>query len=159
MKKLLLLSALSCLAVLTSARADDVALLTLEIGKDPTPRLVALEFYEGDAPRAVENFKKLAKQGFYKGIAFHRAFDFLAVVGSAGHRGWLCRSCARQEASWAPSVQVDGAALDMHLALGIDMKIGFTLDAQCAIGLQRHGLVRTHREIGAGDVDILRCLH
>ena len=79
MKKLLLLSALSCLAVLTSARADDVALLTLEIGKDPTPRLVALEFYEGDAPRAVENFKKLAKQGFYKGIAFHRAFPHILV--------------------------------------------------------------------------------
>jgi cyclophilin family peptidyl-prolyl cis-trans isomerase len=79
MKKLLLLSALACAAVLPAARAEDVALLTVEVGKDPTPRLVAVEFYEGDAPRTVENFKKLAKKGFYKGVAFHRAFPHILV--------------------------------------------------------------------------------
>ncbi len=79
MKKILLLSAVCFTAALASVRADDVALLTIEVGKDPTPRLVALEFYDGDAPRAVENFKKLAKKGFYKGIAFHRAFPNILV--------------------------------------------------------------------------------
>ena len=79
MKKLLLLSAICFTAALASVRADDVALLTIEVGKDPTPRLVAIEFYDGDAPNTVESFKKLAKKGFYKGIAFHRAFPHILV--------------------------------------------------------------------------------
>jgi len=79
MKKILLLSAIGLTAALSFARADDVALLTIQIGKDPTPRLVALEFFDGDAPNTVENFKKLAKKGFYKGVAFHRAFPHILV--------------------------------------------------------------------------------
>lgn len=79
MKKILLLSAVCFTAALAPVRADDVALLTIEVGKDPTPRLVAIEFFEGDAPRTVENFKKLANKGFYKGIAFHRAFPHILV--------------------------------------------------------------------------------
>lgn len=79
MKKLLLFSAATLAAALIPARADEVALLTVEVGKDPTPRLVALEFYEGDAPRTVENFKKLAKKKFYNGVAFHRAFPHILV--------------------------------------------------------------------------------
>ncbi|MFH0845841.1 MAG: peptidylprolyl isomerase [Patescibacteria group bacterium] len=31
-----------------------------------------IEFFEGLAPKTVENFKKLAKEGFYDGIKFHR---------------------------------------------------------------------------------------
>ena len=79
MKKLLLFSAATFAIVLAAARADDVALLTIEVGKDPTPRLVALEFYDADAPRTVENFKKLAKKKFYDGVAFHRAFPHILV--------------------------------------------------------------------------------
>jgi len=79
MKKSLFLSAALFAAVLTSARADDVALLTVQIGKDPTPRTVAIELYEGDAPRTVENFKTLAKKNFYKGVAFHRVFPGILV--------------------------------------------------------------------------------
>jgi cyclophilin family peptidyl-prolyl cis-trans isomerase len=80
MKNPLFLSAATLLAVtLISAHADDVALLTVEIGKDPTPRLVALELFEGEAPRTVENFKKLASKKFYNGVAFHRAFPHILV--------------------------------------------------------------------------------
>jgi cyclophilin family peptidyl-prolyl cis-trans isomerase len=79
MKKFLPLFAVCLAAAFASARADDVALLTIQVGKDRTPRLVALEFYDGDAPQTVENFKKLAKKGFYKGVAFHRAFPHILV--------------------------------------------------------------------------------
>ncbi len=79
MKKLTLLSAALLAAALASAQADDVALLTLQLGKDKTPRTVAIEFHEGDAPRTVENFKTLAKKKFYNGIAFHRAFPNILV--------------------------------------------------------------------------------
>lgn len=73
MKRILLTLALAA-AGLAAARADDVALLTLRIGQDKTPRHVALEFHETDAPATVENFKKLARKKFYKGLAIHRAF-------------------------------------------------------------------------------------
>jgi cyclophilin family peptidyl-prolyl cis-trans isomerase len=80
MKKLLPLIFTALLAAtLHSVVADDVALMTITLGKDPTQHLVALEFYDADAPQTVENFKKLAKKNFYKGIAFHRAFPHILV--------------------------------------------------------------------------------
>ncbi len=62
---------LACLSV--TAIADDVALLEFRFHGDKTARTVAIEFYEGDAPQTVANFKKLAHDGFYKGCAVHRA--------------------------------------------------------------------------------------
>jgi peptidyl-prolyl cis-trans isomerase B (cyclophilin B) len=74
MKRILVTAALLA-AGLAAVHAEDVALLTFQIGKDKKhPRQVALEFYEGDAPQTVENFKKLAGKRFYNGLAVHRAF-------------------------------------------------------------------------------------
>lgn len=33
---------------------------------------IEIEFYSKDAPKTVENFKELAKKGFYNGLVFHR---------------------------------------------------------------------------------------
>ena len=33
---------------------------------------IDLEFFPEEAPKTVENFKKLAEQGFYDGVTFHR---------------------------------------------------------------------------------------
>jgi cyclophilin family peptidyl-prolyl cis-trans isomerase len=73
MKSAFLVLAVS-IASIASAQADDCALVTLKVGKEKELRRFAIEFYEGDAPTTVENFKKLAKKGFYKGTAIHRAF-------------------------------------------------------------------------------------
>lgn len=43
---------------------------------------MTLEFFEKDAPKTVENFVKLSKDGFYDGIAFHRVIpDFVVQAG------------------------------------------------------------------------------
>lgn len=63
----------------TALRADDVALLEVKFPNQKATRPVAIEFYEGDAPATVENFKKLVHKGFYKGLAFHRAFPHVLV--------------------------------------------------------------------------------
>lgn len=64
------------------SRADQVALMQIRFGKEKATRPVAIEFYEGDAPATVANFKKLADKGFYKGMAFHRAIpNMLVQVG------------------------------------------------------------------------------
>lgn len=62
-----------------TAHADDVALLQIKLPNQKALQPVAIEFYEGDAPATVENFKKLARKGFYKGVAFHRAFPHVLV--------------------------------------------------------------------------------
>jgi peptidylprolyl isomerase len=43
---------------------------------------VAVELFDEDAPKTVENFTKLAGDGFYDGIVFHRVIDgFMAQTG------------------------------------------------------------------------------
>jgi peptidyl-prolyl cis-trans isomerase B (cyclophilin B) len=43
---------------------------------------IVVEFWTGEAPNTVENFKKLSKQGFYNGTAFHRIIKgFMAQGG------------------------------------------------------------------------------
>jgi len=42
---------------------------------------MTVEFYDNDAPKAVANFKKLAKEGFYDGLAFHRVIPNFMVQG------------------------------------------------------------------------------
>jgi len=59
--------------------ADDVALISLRVGKENRQRQFAIEFFNGDAPQTVANFQKLARKGFYKGTAVHRAFGHTLV--------------------------------------------------------------------------------
>lgn len=78
MKKLLLSLLLVPLAAATVC-ADDVAVMKIQFGKEKPFKTVVLDLYEEDAPATVENFKKLARKGFYKGVDFHRAFPGVLV--------------------------------------------------------------------------------
>jgi peptidyl-prolyl cis-trans isomerase B (cyclophilin B) len=40
-----------------------------------------IEFYDNDAPIAVENFKKLSKDGYYDGVKFHRVIPDFVIQG------------------------------------------------------------------------------
>jgi cyclophilin family peptidyl-prolyl cis-trans isomerase len=43
---------------------------------------MVLELFDEDAPKTVENFRKLATDGFYEGLTFHRIIkDFMAQGG------------------------------------------------------------------------------
>jgi cyclophilin family peptidyl-prolyl cis-trans isomerase len=49
---------------------------------------IQLEFFDEDAPKTVENFRKLAADGFYDGIIFHRVIpDFMIQSGCPNGTG------------------------------------------------------------------------
>lgn len=43
--------------------------------------VMKVEFYDNDAPKTVENFVKLSKDGFYDGLTFHRVIPDFVVQG------------------------------------------------------------------------------
>lgn len=43
--------------------------------------VMVVEFYDKDAPGTVENFIKLAKDGFYDGLTFHRVIPDFVIQG------------------------------------------------------------------------------
>ncbi len=43
--------------------------------------IMKVEFFEKDAPNTVDNFTKLAKDGFYDGLTFHRVLPNFVIQG------------------------------------------------------------------------------
>lgn len=50
--------------------------ITMENGN-----VITLEFFSDDAPNTVANFEKLANQGFYNGLTFHRVIPGFVAQG------------------------------------------------------------------------------
>jgi peptidyl-prolyl cis-trans isomerase B (cyclophilin B) len=42
---------------------------------------IELELFDDDAPKTVENFTKLARDGFYDGVIFHRVIEDFMIQG------------------------------------------------------------------------------
>jgi peptidyl-prolyl cis-trans isomerase B (cyclophilin B) len=42
---------------------------------------IEVELHDGDAPKTVENFRKLASDGFYNGVIFHRVIPDFMIQG------------------------------------------------------------------------------
>jgi cyclophilin family peptidyl-prolyl cis-trans isomerase len=58
---------------------------------------IGIELYPDDAPKTVENFTKLAGEGFYDGLIFHRVIpDFMVQAG-----------CPRGDGTGGPGYQFD----------------------------------------------------
>jgi peptidyl-prolyl cis-trans isomerase B (cyclophilin B) len=55
--------------------ADEVAVISTSEGQ------MVVKFWPDVAPKTVENFKKLASQGFYDGTAFHRIVKGFMIQG------------------------------------------------------------------------------
>ena len=57
---------------------------TMKTSKGP----IEIEFFDADAPKTVANFHKLAKDGFYDGLNFHRIIkDFMIQGGCPNGTG------------------------------------------------------------------------
>jgi cyclophilin family peptidyl-prolyl cis-trans isomerase len=59
----------------TPTVGEEIAVMQTNHGK------IVIRFFEDKAPRHVENFKKLAKEGFYDGTKFHRVIPGFMIQG------------------------------------------------------------------------------
>ena len=68
--------ALSCLVLVACGAGDveEVGVIQTSMGS------VVIAFYK-DAPRTAKNFKKLAREGFYDGLTFHRVIPGFVIQG------------------------------------------------------------------------------
>ncbi len=73
----------------TPVNTNEVAVIKTAYGD------MVVEFWSDVAPKTVENFKKLARQGFYDGTAFHRIIKGFMVQG-----GDPLTKDASKEAMW-----------------------------------------------------------
>ncbi len=71
--------------VLPGQSQFNTALMLVEI--NGVKRKVVIQLNPQDAPKTVTNFKKLSSEGFYDGLAFHRAIDnYLVQTGDPASR-------------------------------------------------------------------------
>ncbi len=56
-------------------KVDEIAVIDTRHGK------IKIKFFPDIAPKHVENFKKLAKEGFYDGTSFHRVIPGFMIQG------------------------------------------------------------------------------
>ncbi len=70
------------------AEGEEIAVITTSEG------VVKMRFFPEEAPKAVENFKTLAKDGYYNGLLFHRVIeDFMVQTGDPEGNGTGGESC------------------------------------------------------------------
>jgi peptidyl-prolyl cis-trans isomerase B (cyclophilin B) len=72
----LVVSVLAIAAIAGAQPKAKGAVITLDKGGE-----IAIEFFPADAPKTVENFVKLAGQGFYDGTTFHRVVPGFVAQG------------------------------------------------------------------------------
>ena len=74
MKKLIFFLILGVI-IMAGCGKEEVAVIKTKFGD------IVLAFYADDAPKHVENFKKLARDGFYNGCTFHRIIPGFMIQG------------------------------------------------------------------------------
>ena len=69
---------------------------------------IALELFDGDAPKTVENFRKLAAEHFYDGVIFHRVIPDFMIQGG----------CPRGTGTGGPGYQFEDEINDHKVVRG-----------------------------------------
>ena len=94
-----------------TVNANEVAVIKTTEGE------MVVEFWSDVAPKTVENFKTLAKKGFYDGTCFHRVIKGFMIQG-----GDPLTKDASKEGSWGtggPGYQIKAEFNDRHHDRGV----------------------------------------
>lgn len=73
-----------------------------------TQGAIALELYDDDAPKTVENFLSLSRDGFYDGISFHRVIPEFMIQGG----------CPRGDGTGGPGYEFEDEANSHRIVRG-----------------------------------------
>ncbi len=82
----------------------EIALIEME---NPAYGTMKMELYSNVAPKAVERFKELAKEGYYEGIIFHRVNDTVIQAGNADTKPGKTPNPAKEGDSGKPNVPAE----------------------------------------------------
>lgn len=82
----------------------EVALIEME---NPAYGTFKMELYPNIAPKAVERFKELAKEGYYEGIIFHRVNDSVIQAGNADTKPGKTGNPMKEGDSGKPNVPAE----------------------------------------------------
>lgn len=82
----------------------EVALIELE---NPAFGTIKMELYPNIAPKAVERFKELAKEGYYEGIIFHRVNDTVIQAGNSDTKPGKSPNPTKEGDSGKPNVPAE----------------------------------------------------
>jgi len=95
----------------TEPAVAEVAVIKTSAGE------MVVEFWTDVAPGTVENFKKLAKQGFYDGTAFHRIIKGFMIQGGDPHTKDLAKE--GMYGTGGPGYQIKGEFNDRKHVRGV----------------------------------------
>ena len=99
---------------------SEVAVIEMET---PAYGTIKMELYSNIAPKAVQQFKELAREGFYNGIAFHRINASVIQAGDSNTKpGAAPATGAREGASSKPNVPAEFS--DVPYTTGLVKDIG-----------------------------------
>jgi peptidylprolyl isomerase len=82
----------------------EIALIEME---NPAYGTMKMELYSNIAPKAVERFKELAKEGYYEGIIFHRVNETVIQAGNADTKPGKTANPAKEGDSGKPNVPAE----------------------------------------------------
>ena len=150
-------------AELAEKNAGKKATLTLAIDGKVVGDVV-FEFYAQDAPNTVESFIRLAEQGFYDGLMFHRVIKGFMIQGGdpdgtgTGGPGYSlpaefnARKHVPGTVAMARSGHPDSAGSQFYICLGTPSSLdnNYTVFGQVTSG-QEHVITFGDEPTGAGD--------
>ena len=116
---------------------------------------ITVEFHDEDAPKTVENFRKLAEDGFYDGLTFHRVISDFMIQGGCpegtgtGGPGYTFEDEFNQHSNVRGALSMANAGPE-HERLAVLHRDPRGRDLPRR---QAHGLRQGHRRDGRGRCD------
>lgn len=95
---------------------ENVDLATLEATMETDKGTMVIGFYPEKAPGHVRNFAKLAQDGFYDGLAFHRIIKGFMIQGGCPHTR---EGAAGHPGTGGPGYQIDAEFSDLPHKRGV----------------------------------------
>jgi peptidylprolyl isomerase/peptidyl-prolyl cis-trans isomerase B (cyclophilin B) len=127
------------------------AVIELEKGGE-----IRIEFFPDDAPKTIENFVTLARQGFYNGLTFHRVVPEFVVQGGdpkgngTGGPGYTIKAefnkqkHVRGSVAMARSQHPDSAGSQFYITYGAQPHLdgSYTVFGQVVSGMEHVDRIR-----------------